>query len=91
MKRADALYSSSQQPQHSGIYVVPPPPQAKPSELDEAKALIIAFFKELPEIALTLAAMMVLLVREAWRWLRQWKRIAKKENPASRRASGAEA
>jgi hypothetical protein len=27
-------------------------------------------------LALTLAAMLVILARHAWRWLRQWKRTA---------------
>ena len=76
MKRANALYSSSQQPQHSGLYVVTPPDAAKPSELDEARALVLAFLREIPELALTFAAMLVLLARDAWRWCKQWKRIA---------------
>jgi len=76
MKRADALYSSSPQPQHSGLYFVTPPEAAKPTELDEARALVLSALREIPDVALTLAAMLVLLARDAWRWCKQWRRIA---------------
>ena len=73
-RRADSLYSTKEQPQHPGIFVVEPSIAAKPTELDQARALVLAFLRELPEVALTLAAMLVILARNAWRWLRQWKR-----------------
>jgi hypothetical protein len=73
-RRADALYSTKEQPQHPGIFVVEPPAVAKANELDEARGLVMAFLRELPEVALTLAAMLVILAPHAWRWLRQWKR-----------------
>jgi hypothetical protein len=74
-RRADSLYSTKEQPQHPAVYVVEPPPAAKPTELDEARGLVLAFLRELPDLALTLAAMLVILARHAWRWLR--RRVAK--------------
>jgi hypothetical protein len=76
-RRADSLYSTKEQPQHPGIYVVEPPITAKPTELDEARALVIAFFRAVPEVMLTMIAMQLLLVREGWRWLRSWRRTPK--------------
>ncbi len=73
--RADALYGEkSQLPSVPPGYVVEPPATPRQSELDEARALVVAFLRELPDVALTLTAFAVLLVRDAWRWLRQWKR-----------------
>jgi hypothetical protein len=78
VRRAESLYGSDQrQPAIPAVYVVEPPAAPKRDELDEARALVLAFLRELPDIALTLAAMMVILARHAWRWLRQWKRTAK--------------
>ena len=54
--------------------MVEPTAVAKSSELDQARGLVLAFIRELPELALTLAAMLVILTRNVWRWLRQWKR-----------------
>ena len=76
MRRAESIYGTpDKQPPHSGLYFVTPPPAAKPSEIDEARALVLAFLREIPDVALTLAAMLVLLVRDVWRWVRQWKRM----------------
>lgn len=77
VERAEMLYGEQrQQPQHPAVFVVEPPPTAKPSELDEARALVVAFFRAVPQVMLTLIAMQLLFAREAWRWLRQWKRIS---------------
>ena len=63
MKRAESIYGRpDNQPPHGGLYFVTPPPAAKPSEIDEARALVLAFLREIPEIALTLAAFAVILV-----------------------------
>jgi hypothetical protein len=75
--RAEMLYGSDQkQPVIPAVYVVEPPTVPKANELDEARSLVMAFLRELPDLALTLAAMLVILARHAWRWLRSWKRTA---------------
>ena len=77
VRRAESLYGSDQrQPNIPAVYVVAPP-ASNSSELDEARGLVVAFLRELPDIALTLAAMLVVLARNAWRWLRQWRRTPK--------------
>jgi hypothetical protein len=74
-ERAESLYGERKdQPAIPAVYLVEPPAAPKPDELDEAKALIVSFLRAIPEITLTLLAMQLLLVREGWRWLRQWKR-----------------
>jgi hypothetical protein len=75
VKRADSLYGERKdQPAIPAVYVVEPPHAPKPDELDEAKALIVSFLRAIPEVLLTLLAMQLLLVREGWRWVRQWRR-----------------
>ena len=77
VRRAETIYGEQrQQPQIPAVYVVEPPPAAKPTELDEARALVIAFLRAVPQVMLTMIAMQLLFAREAWRWLRQWKRTA---------------
>ena len=74
-KRVESIYGEQrQQPNIPAVYVVEPLTVPKANELDEARGLVMAFLRELPEVALTLAAMLVILARHAWRWLRQWKR-----------------
>ncbi len=75
VRRPESLYGEQrQQPNIPPVYFVEPSAAPKRDELDEARGLVLAFFRELPEVALTLAAMLVILARNAWRWLRQWKR-----------------
>ncbi len=75
VRRAESLYGEQrQQPQIPAVFVVEPPVVAKASELDEARGLVLAFIRELPDLALTLAALAVVGLRHAWRWLRSWKR-----------------
>ncbi len=72
--RAEMLYGSDQrQPAIPAVYVVEPPAAPKATEFDEARSLILAFFRALPEVALTLAAIALILARNAWRWLRSKK------------------
>ncbi len=74
-KRVESIYGEQrQQPNIPAVYVVEPLTVPKANELDQARALVLAFLRELPDLALTLAAMLVILARHAWRWLRQWKR-----------------
>ena len=74
-RRVESLYGErQQQPDIPAVYVVPPPQMPKETELDQARALVLAALREIPDIALTFAAMFVLLVRDAWRWCKQWKR-----------------
>jgi hypothetical protein len=77
VRRAESLYGSDQRQSNVPPVYVVTPPNTKATELDEARGLVVAFLRELPDIALTLAAMLVILARNAWRWLRQWKRTAK--------------
>jgi hypothetical protein len=75
VERAESLYGERKNaPVIPAVYVVEPATAPKRDELDEARGLVLAFFRELPELALTLAAMLVILARHAWRWLRQWRR-----------------
>jgi len=68
--RIESLYGErSHLPNVPPVYVVEPPATPRHSEIDEARALVVAFLREIPDILLTLAAMLVLLAREAWRWL----------------------
>jgi hypothetical protein len=76
VRRAESLYSERKDAPIPAIYVVEPPIAAKPTELDEARALVISFFRAVPQVMLTMIAMQLLFAREAWRWLRQWKRIS---------------
>jgi hypothetical protein len=77
VRRAESLYGEQrQQPNIPAVYLVTPP-TSKASELDEARGLVLAFMRELPEVALTLVAFAVILARHAWRWLRSWKRTPK--------------
>ncbi len=74
VERAESLYGERKDaPIVPPVYLVTPP-TSKASELDEARGLVVAFLRELPDLAVTLAAMLVILARHAWRWLRQWKR-----------------
>jgi hypothetical protein len=76
VKRVESLYGEQrQQPNIPPVYLVTPP-TSKANELDEARGLVLAFLRELPELALTLAALAVVALRHAWRWLRSWKRTA---------------
>ncbi len=78
VERAESLYGERKNaPVIPAVYFVEPPAAPKPDELDEAKALIVSFLRAIPEMALTLAALQLLLVREGWRWLRSWRRTAK--------------
>jgi hypothetical protein len=72
--RIEALYGEkSQMPAVPAVYLVTPP-TSKLSEMDEAKSLVIQFLRELPGLALEIAAFVLVLARRAWRWLRSWKR-----------------
>jgi hypothetical protein len=78
VRRAESLYGEQKnQPAIPPVYFVEPATAPKRDELDEARGLVMAFLRELPDLALTLAAMLVILARNAWRWLRQWKRTAR--------------
>jgi len=75
VRRVESLYGERQNsPAVPPVYFVEPTPAAKPSELDEAKALVLAFLRELPGLLLTLAALAVVGIRRCWLWLRQWRR-----------------
>jgi hypothetical protein len=74
VRRVETLYGEQrQQPNIPPVYLVTPP-TSKANELDEARGLVLAFLRELPGLALTLAALAVVGLRHAWRWLRSWKR-----------------
>jgi hypothetical protein len=76
VRRVEMLYGEQkQQPNIPAVYLVTPP-TSKATELDEARGLVLAFLRELPELALTLAALAVVGLRHAWRWLRSWRRTA---------------
>jgi hypothetical protein len=80
VRRAESLYGERKDASDiPAVYLVTPPNAPKPDELEEAKALIVSFLRAIPEVLLTLAALQLLLVREGWRWLRQWKRVAKSD------------
>jgi len=72
-RRVDELYSERKQPDIPAVYFVTPP-TSKLSEMDEAKSLVLQFLRELPGLALELAAFALVLARRAWRWCKQWKR-----------------
>ncbi len=75
VRRAESLYGErNEAPAIPAVYFVEPPAAPKRDEVDEAKALIVSFLRSIPEMLLTLAALQLLLVREGWLWLRQWKR-----------------
>jgi len=70
VRRVESLYGHrDKQPDIPAVYVVEPPATPRHSEIDEARALVVAFLREIPDLLLTLAAILVLLAREAWRWL----------------------
>jgi hypothetical protein len=76
VRRAESLYGEQrQQPSIPALYIARSP-ASKATELDEARGLVLAFLRELPGLALTLAALAVVGLRHAWRWLRSWKRTA---------------
>lgn len=78
VRRAESLYGHrEEQPRVPAVYVVEPPQMPRHSEIDEARALVVAFLREIPEVMLTLTAFAVILVRDAWRWCKQWKRTPK--------------
>jgi hypothetical protein len=75
VERAEMLYGEQrQQPNIPAVYVVEPPAVPEANELDEARALILSFLREVPRLTLTLSALAVVGLRHAWRWLRSWKR-----------------
>ena len=75
VRRVESLYGERQTtPAVPPVYLVEPTSAAKPTELDEAKALVLAFLRELPELMLILVALAVVGLRRCWLWLRQWKR-----------------
>ena len=81
VRRAESLYGErGNQPVIPAVYFVEPPAAPKRDELDEARGLVLAFLREIPDILLTLAAMLVLLAREAWRWLARKLRSNKPTN-----------
>jgi hypothetical protein len=74
VRRVEMIYGEQkQQPNIPALYIARSP-ASKATELDEARALILSFLREVPRLTLTLAAMLVILARHAWRWLRSWKR-----------------
>jgi len=74
-RRVESLYGErSKQPVIPAVYVVPRPQTPQQTELDQARALVVAFLKELPELMLLVAALGVVGIRRCWLWLRQWKR-----------------
>lgn len=76
-KRVDAIYGERKnQPDIPAVYVVSPPQTPQQTELDQARALVIAFLKELPELMLLFVALGVVGIRRCWLWLKQWKRNA---------------
>jgi hypothetical protein len=76
-RRVDSLYGQREkQPDIPAVYFVMPP-TSKLSEMDEAKSLVLLFLRELPGLALELAAFALVVARRAWRWCRQWKRTPK--------------
>jgi hypothetical protein len=75
VRRAESLYGHrEEQPRIPAVYVVEPPQMPRHSEIDEARALVVAFLRELPELMLLAAALAVVGLRRCWLWLRQWKR-----------------
>ena len=75
-RRVNEIYGERKNtPDIPPVYLVTPPPSSRPREIDEARGLVLAFLRELPDVALTLAAFTLILVRDAWRWCRQWKRV----------------
>jgi hypothetical protein len=74
-RRVDELYSERKQADIPAVYFVPPPQMAKETELDQARALVIAFLKELPELMLLFVALGVVGIRRCWLWLKQWKKV----------------
>lgn len=78
IRRAESLYGHrEEQPRIPAVYVVEPPATPRHSEIDEARALVVAFLRELPHFALELVAFALVLTRRAWRWCKQWKRTPK--------------
>lgn len=73
-KRIDALYGERKEQPIPAVYVVEPPQMPKQTELDAARALVIAFVKEVPELMLLFVALGVVGIRRCWLWLKQWKR-----------------
>ena len=75
-RRVESLYGQKQNaPNIPPLYFVPPPQMPKETELDQARALVIAFLKELPELMLLVAALAVVGIRRCWLWLKQWKKV----------------
>jgi len=78
VRRVEGLYGERKNaPVIPAVYIVEPSAAPKRDELDEARALILSFLREVPRLTLTLAALAVVGLRHAWRWLRSWKRTPK--------------
>lgn len=74
-RRVNEIYGEGKNtPDIPAVYFVTPP-TSKLSEMDEAKSLVLLFLRELPGLALGLAAFALVVARRAWRWCRQWKRV----------------
>lgn len=78
LHRAEILYGErGKHPVIPPVYFVEPPQMPRHSESDEARALVVAFLREIADAALTLVAFALILARDAWRWCKQWKRTPK--------------
>ena len=55
------------------VYVGPPPQMPKQIEIDQTRALVVEFLRELPELMLLVVALAVVGIRRCWIWLQQWR------------------
>jgi len=75
VRRADSLYGERQNaPAIPAVYVVEPRQMPKQGELEQARALVLAALRELPELMLLAAALAVVGIRHCWLWMRRWKK-----------------
>lgn len=73
----DAIYGQRKQHDIPVVYAVEPPQTPKRSELDEARALVLAALRELPKIMLLVTALAVVGIRRCRLRLKQWRRTPK--------------
>jgi hypothetical protein len=71
-KRAAEFYAAQAPPPHAGIYLVEPRPV---DDMDRARALVLAAWRELGAVLLDVAALGVIGLRRVVLWCRQWRRV----------------
>ncbi len=71
-KRAAALYAERREPPHHAFYVMEP---RQPDEMEQARMVVRAAARAVGAVLVESAALVLVGVRWAWIWLRQWRRV----------------